>query len=140
MGLRDRPHSRFTSREAAGPLSAPKRIQLRRTQGWRKPEEAVVVARPSRWGNPYRLERMTAGHTPHWAVSLGGRFVTAPIPSPVEARREAVMYYEIALLATAHGVPSHEEIREHLGGRDLCCWCPLDQPCHADGLLEVANS
>ena len=24
-------------------------------------------------------------------------------------------------------------------GRDLCCWCPLDQPCHADVLLEIAN-
>lgn len=29
-------------------------IQLRRTKGWRKPEGAVVVARPSRWGNWYK--------------------------------------------------------------------------------------
>jgi hypothetical protein len=26
-----------------------------------------------------------------------------------------------------------------LRGRDLCCWCPLDAPCHADVLLELAN-
>ncbi|MGZ4562996.1 MAG: DUF4326 domain-containing protein [Mycobacterium sp.] len=26
-----------------------------------------------------------------------------------------------------------------LRGRDLCCWCPLDEPCHADVLLEWAN-
>lgn len=26
-----------------------------------------------------------------------------------------------------------------LRGHDLCCWCPLDQPCHADVLLELAN-
>jgi hypothetical protein len=25
-------------------------------------------------------------------------------------------------------------------GKDLACWCPLDQPCHADVLLEIANS
>lgn len=31
------------------------------------------------------------------------------------------------------------EIREQLAGRDLACWCPLDQPCHADVLLELAN-
>lgn len=31
----------------------PKRIQLRRTKGWRKPAGAVVVSRPSKWGNPY---------------------------------------------------------------------------------------
>ena len=28
---------------------------------------------------------------------------------------------------------------ERLRGRDLACWCPLDQPCHADVLLEWAN-
>jgi hypothetical protein len=27
-----------------------------------------------------------------------------------------------------------------LAGRDLACWCPLDQPCHADVLLELANA
>ena len=26
-----------------------------------------------------------------------------------------------------------------LRGLDLACWCPLDQPCHADVLLELAN-
>jgi Domain of unknown function (DUF4326) len=30
-------------------------------------------------------------------------------------------------------------LRQDLGGRDLACWCPLDQPCHADVLLELAN-
>ena len=30
----------------------PRRIQLRRTRGWRKPPGAVVVPRPTRWGNP----------------------------------------------------------------------------------------
>jgi hypothetical protein len=30
-------------------------------------------------------------------------------------------------------------IRAELGGRDLACWCALDQPCHADVLLEIAN-
>lgn len=32
-----------------------------------------------------------------------------------------------------------DEIRAELAGRDLVCWCPLDQPCHADVLLELAN-
>jgi hypothetical protein len=26
-----------------------------------------------------------------------------------------------------------------LAGKDLACWCPLDQPCHADVLLALAN-
>lgn len=29
--------------------------------------------------------------------------------------------------------------RAELKGHDLVCWCPLDQLCHADVLLEVAN-
>ena len=26
-----------------------------------------------------------------------------------------------------------------LHGKDLACWCSLDEPCHADVLLELAN-
>lgn len=26
-----------------------------------------------------------------------------------------------------------------LRGKNLACWCPLDQDCHADVLLEMAN-
>ena len=36
--------------------------------------------------------------------------------------------------------PTLAEIRRELSGRDLACWCPVDQPCHADVLLELANS
>ena len=44
------------------------RVQLRRTKGYRKPEGAVVVARPSRWGNPWPI----AGDWIMWtAVGLG---------------------------------------------------------------------
>lgn len=31
------------------------------------------------------------------------------------------------------------KIRRELAGKNLACWCPLDQPCHADVLLELAN-
>jgi Domain of unknown function (DUF4326) len=31
------------------------------------------------------------------------------------------------------------EARRILPGHDLTCWCPLDQLCHADVLLETAN-
>ena len=30
-------------------------------------------------------------------------------------------------------------IKYYLKGKDLACFCPLDKPCHADILLEVAN-
>ena len=30
-------------------------------------------------------------------------------------------------------------VRSELKGKDLACWCPLDQPCHAHVLLKIAN-
>lgn len=37
---------------------------------------------------------------------------------------------------TLPGKPPVHELR----GKNLACWCPLDQPCHADVLLELANA
>jgi hypothetical protein len=91
----------------------PARVQLRRTKGWRKPKSAVVIARPSRWGNPFR-------------VGVHGD----PIQC-VEQYREALGRGALPF--------SVDDVRVELAGRDLACWCPLDAPCHADVLLEVAN-
>lgn len=88
------------------------RIQRKRSKGWRMPEGVVYVGRPSKWGNPYNFG-----------------------PS---ARAKAVNRFRAELLAGAMPV-SVEEIRAELAGKDLACWCPLDEPCHADVLLEVAN-
>ena len=35
---------------------------------------------------------------------------------------------------------SERDIRHCLHDKDLACWCALDQPCHADVLLWIANS
>ncbi len=107
----------------------PDRIQLRRTKGWRKPEGAVVVARPTKWGNPYR-------------VGIHG-----------DAARCVALYRQAAtglIDNTRPPVPQVTEVmamqdhlRTHLPelrGKDLACWCPLDAPCHADVLLELANT
>jgi hypothetical protein len=109
-------------------MSAPKRIQLQRTKGWRKPEDAVGVARPSKWGNPNRVR---------------GRFVdewngAEHYCAPGEARAVAVRLYREDFKLDRFDV-TPEDARRELAGRDLACWCPLGQPCHADVLLEIAN-
>lgn len=88
----------------------PRRIQRRRVKGWRKPPGAVVVTRPSRWGNPYPVEQYGRAE----AVRLYREWLTAQPGLILLARRE-------------------------LAGRDLACWCKPDQPCHADVLLALAN-
>lgn len=114
-------------------MSTPKRVQMTRHKPWRAEHpDAVVVARPTRWGNPFRV----AGNT-----------VVEPNPDPFEhycqdgqAHGVAVRLFREYRDRPIYGYPSLEEIRSELGGRDLACWCPLDQPCHADVLLELANS
>ena len=111
-------------------MSAPKRIQLRRTKGWRKPEGAVVVARPSKWGNPFRVVQV--GQT--WCVEGWGRRWTT-------ASKEAAVVLAVDLYADAfgrfksYGLPAPAEV----AGRDLACGCPPASPCHADVLLDLAN-
>jgi hypothetical protein len=53
-------------------------------------------------------------------------------------RAEAVRRYRDDLFARRLGI-TIEDARRELRGRDLACYCPLDEPCHADVLLEVAN-
>ncbi len=115
---------------------SPQRIQLRRTKGWRKPEGAVVVTRPSRWGNPYRVLR----HGDGWMVRGNGQAIMAAEPSRDMTRAEAA---EWAVDKFRQMYPAGSQnaymARIQLAGHDLACWCPLNIPCHADVLLEVAN-
>ncbi len=98
----------------------PKRIQRKRTKGWRMPSNAVYVGRPTWYGNLLRR-----GHTLYWHDREWHGDTPATL---VEFYREwIVCQFTI------------DEIRRDLCGKDLVCWCPLDQPCHADVLLELAN-
>lgn len=73
----------------------------------------MVVARPSRWGNPFR-------------VGIDGD------------RAECAARYRQALLAGELAFTA-DDVRRELVGADLACWCPIGEPCHAEVLLEVAN-
>jgi hypothetical protein len=105
----------------------PQRIQLRREKGWRKPEGAVVVTRSSKlWGNPFRIGSLIPEP---WSLTAKyeGRVV--------EDRRMAVELFE----SYAQTKPFYAEmVRSELAGKDLCCVCPLDGPCHGDVLLRIA--
>lgn len=94
----------------------PQRIQLSRKKGWRLPENTVVVSRPSKWGNPYRIGEV-----------FNGVHITDA--------QMAVEYYRSYVDKGLKRI----EIRHHLGGKNLACWCKGEW-CHADVLLEIANS
>ncbi|EOM77926.1 DUF4326 domain-containing protein [Rhodococcus rhodnii] len=119
-------------------MTAPKRIQRKRTRGWRMPENTVYVGRPTKWRNPF-------------AVDDGFVYRIGALTTMARGRAEAVLLYKRGLAADHYQLryeggdwrtnvipTSVDDIRRELAGRDLACWCPLDAPCHADVLLELA--
>lgn len=88
----------------------PIRIQRKRTKGWRMPVNTIYVGRPTRWGNP---------------------FVVGEHGNAQEC---------VDLFARIQENMRGSMIRRDLKGKNLACWCPLNQPCHADVLLKIANS
>jgi hypothetical protein len=115
----------------------PRRIQLSRREGYRKPEGAIVVSRPSRWGNPYRVARDRTGQ---WLVAIDDGMVAvgAAYSTRALATDAAVGFFRQALLLGELPV-TVDDVRRELAGRDLACWCG-DGPCHADVLLALANA
>jgi hypothetical protein len=108
------------SGDGGATAGSPKRVQLSRRAGWRMPENTVKVSRPGKWGNPYRVGEDVPG--------LSGEKMD---------REDAVMYHRLDVIRWSED-RVNEAVRE-LRGKNLACWCPLDQPCHADTLLELAN-
>ena len=106
----------------------PQRIQRKRTPGWRMPEGAVYVGRPTIFGNPFKGDR---------AVEVFERYLTGPGTFDVRIGSGTGV--------TMARVPAWWERAEvmkalpQLAGKDLACWCSLDEPCHADILLRLAN-
>lgn len=133
----------------------PRRIQLRRTAGWRKPEGVVNVARPSRWGNPFAIYQ--------GSCSVVGRPWTATVERSLKdgvfiyragddvlysshSSVEAAIEHSVDLFRTFCKVRRRDNPREYaawlapLRGRDLGCWCEPDAGvCHGDVLLELAQ-
>ena len=90
----------------------PIRVQRRRAKGWKMPPNTIYVGRPGPWGNRHAL-----------VVGL--------------TAREAVDRYREDVTLRAGTVA---RIQNSLRGKNLACWCPLHQACHADVLLEIANA
>jgi hypothetical protein len=99
-----------------------------------------VVARPTKWGNPFTREAVINWHLGEYMEDRNAIW-----------REEAVaLFHHWATKAYPQGYFAHPACSPYsvsdcnldfseLRGKDLACWCPLDQPCHADVLLRIAN-
>jgi len=129
-------------------MTTPQRVQLRRTKGWRLPANTVVVARPSIYGNPFRVVKeptkpttWTVHYVPNPRIDIGAGGWVDEFDTKAEAIACAVESYRgWATDGRNHYLRVQYFIDEHkLRSKNLACWCPLDQPCHADVILELAN-
>lgn len=141
-------------------MTTPKRIQMTLQGPWRAANpDAVIVDRRTRWGNWYKpmqvgklyqlqKYRDALPDPKAWivvALNKHGRrdgHQWGGFADEAEATRFAVDMHARSLRATRldlDGLHHHEYYMGELRGHDLACWCPLDQPCHADVLLELAN-
>ncbi len=90
------------------------------------PSNTLSVARPSAWGNPYRVGDMDhqtgeiIKDAAHAVRLFRQRWFEGDDPAWKATMRAAAI--------------------EELRGKNLACFCRLDQPCHADVLLEIANA
>lgn len=109
----------------------PKRIQRKRSKGWRMPENTVYVGRPSRWGNWFPFYEF---------IQDGGDLYSAreKVRDLFEDNLEEMIGSGDCLPINGEDL-TIEEWLAPLRGKDLACWCPLDHPCHADVLLRLAN-
>lgn len=79
------------------------------------PENTIYVGRPTKWGNPFVVGKLFQSKYP----------VT---------KKQTVGFYKEWLLETTK---LSEVAKAELKGKNLACWCPLDEPCHADVLLPM---
>ena len=125
----------------------PKRIQRRRTSGYKLPAGCLYVGRPTIWGNPFLFVQKE--YSDELALKLYAELARGGWdPSIVEG----LLDEEVAKIYEAHHqwlkrIQIHpvERAISDLRGHDLACWCPLVGKdgakvlCHADVLLEIAN-
>jgi hypothetical protein len=119
----------------------PRRIQLRRTKGWRMPANTVKVDRATVFGNPFPVEVYgRAGAIDRFRRWLTGDLSDREMSQSVRSDRWAARNVSLAIVREwlLNNLP-------RLKGKHLACWCPLTDndgnpvACHADVLLEHAN-
>jgi hypothetical protein len=120
-------HKKRAGKDSEGKMK-PIRVQRKRTKGWRMPPNTVYVGRQTMWGN------MLGKMYPNRNQDAKNAFAALL----EECSKEAASSICFSQTQLRQGKKITRNI-EQLRGKNLACFCPLDEPCHADILLELAN-
>ena len=127
----------------------PKRVQRKRTKGWQNPG-AIYIGRGSIFGNPFVIgDRHPALPRPMtredvvelYSLWIDERIDVEYIGVDTPDRDAHLVAFRIAMgwEMVKRGWAVAQAARALLAGKTLMCWCGVDEPCHGDPLLEVAN-
>lgn len=136
----------------------PIRIQRSRRYKQESPNGLQIqyCGRGSKWGNPFRVVQLP---NKKWSVKTDDNPKLVQILKnnckPVyelkfDAQRDSVKCFIIWKFPWIYSKnPSIEDfyltqvnidlVKKELKNKNLSCWCGLDEPCHADWLLKLAN-
>jgi len=78
---------------------------------WKKNPNTIYVGRPSKWGNPFKI--------------------------PPHSLEDSLWNYWNWITKQLH---KDTRFLDPLRGKDLVCFCPLNQRCHADVLIKYIET
>lgn len=90
---------------------------------------AQSVARPGRWGNPFVIAQIAE------AEGIDAKAAQVEAISRFEHWMGGTLPAELS----PGPPPAIADIKAHLAGKNLACWCRAGTPCHADILIRLAN-
>ena len=120
------------------------RIQRKRTGGWKMPENTIYVGRPTKWGNPIKLD----GDCIYIDASYRRKIFNPWVFYNVGDIDDVIYLFEKILKGTQFQNNDLQYWSDHfkklnvkdLRGKPLSCWCKLTDKCHVDVLLKYANN
>ena len=110
-----------------------KRIQRKRTKGYKLPDNTKCVDRTTKWGNPYRVLKEDG----YWVVKdKEGNYWGRLYSEKLGAIEKTIERYSVYI----DGQIGIKKLNlEELKGKNLACFCSLSSPCHADYLLSLTK-
>jgi hypothetical protein len=113
-------------------MSEPVRVQLSRRKGWRMPPNTVKADRSTDLGNPFPVDVYgRAG-----AVDKHRRWLTGNMSArEMSESSRCDRWPDISLVTIREW--QRKAIKRH-AGKNMACWCGLDEECHVDNILALA--
>ena len=114
-------------------MNKPKRVQRKRSKGFKLPENTKCVNRGTKWGNPFKVLEEDKS----WVVKDSDNNYWGEI---YDNKGDAI---DKSIECFSGWIDGKVLIKKldlsELKGKNLACFCPEGSSCHGDVLLKLAN-